>query len=148
MNSWLTRFRLLSAAVLWPAVAFAQHLDSTDLTVAGIPYLADTALVRRALGAPLSTDSITWAYADLQLTIDSGRVIRFWLKGASRATHRGLRVGDASARVAKLYERSCFESANVIQLCWRVDEFDSRGVVVQLNHGRVVGILVGHTFDP
>ena len=147
MNGWL-RFGLISASVLLPATAPAQQLDSVDLAVSGIPYFADTAFVRRALGSPVSTDSITWGYADLQLTIASGRVIRFWLSGASRATHRGLRVGDPSSRVAELYKRSCFENPEVIQFCWRVDDFDRRGVVVQLNNGRVVGIVVGHAFDP
>jgi len=148
MQKWIIRITLLSGAYVLPASACAQQLNSTDLTVAGIPYLADTAVARHALGAPLRADSTTWSYADLELTLEAGRVIRFWLRGPSRTTSRGLRVGDRKSRIALLYPHTCFESAELVQVCWRTDDFDSRGMVVQLKDGRIAGIIIGHAFDP
>jgi hypothetical protein len=122
------------------------RLDTSDLVIAGVAVDRDTGAVRSILGSPTRTDSNTWYYPDLTIALDSGRVGILSLTGASRATARGLRVGDRFSRVDSLYA-TCFADSTFAQICYSTD-FDPRAVTIQSAGGRIRGINVGRILKP
>jgi hypothetical protein len=145
-----------SSVILMPALlalASALHgqepkpLKQADLSVSGIAVDDDSATVRRHLGAPASIDSSGWHYRDLDLSLADGKVAILSIRGPSRPTHRGLRVGDAATRAVSLY-RPCFADSTIVQVCYNPDDFDERAVIVLLADGRVTMINIGRIIEP
>ena len=111
--------RLLWRALLVPFVALAmpalvhgqggQYLRREDLVVAGVRLRTDSASVRRLLGQPdsitkgddpseASGELLAWWYRDLEIVfLNDGRVLGEWIRGPSRSTARGLRLGKPRA---------------------------------------------------
>lgn len=88
-------------------------LKPTDFVVAGLTDESDSAGVVRALGKP---DSIVrfevaggeaqmadWYYRDVRVSFNNGGFFGITLRGPRYATARGIKVGDAAARVLQLY---------------------------------------------
>jgi len=122
-------------------------LRMLDLRVAGVGVDDDSGLVRRQLGAPLSTDSTGWHYADLRVFFKDGKVAILSIVGRSRATVRGLKVGDTARRVATLY-RPCYADSLLVQVCFNPQDFDERAVIATLSRGRVSRISIGRIIEP
>jgi hypothetical protein len=141
-------FVLVSMATLAnPATAQeAKPLVAADLTVSGVAVGDDSASVRRRLGPPVSVDSALLHYADLDIVLKHGKVAILSITGPSRATRRGLRVGDAASRAAHLY-RPCYADSTLVQVCYSED-FDERAVIVALASGRVTRINFGRIIEP
>lgn len=118
-----------------------------DLRVADLTVEADSAVVRRRLGAPLATSAYGWTYRDLVLTFDAGRVAGFTLTGPAWRTARGLRVGDSRRRALTLYA-PCYTDATLVQVCYDRNDFDERAVVITLAKDRVQSITVGRLLEP
>jgi len=117
--------RLIGSAALFGALAMGpQHiivqgpasLTDKDLGIAGLSMNSDSAQARRVLGAPQSVrhhdyhgnDEVLhladWAYSGLTLSFyENGKFYSATIRGRSRATVRGLRVGDSVKRLTALY---------------------------------------------
>jgi hypothetical protein len=92
-------------------------LTDEDFQVAGLADDADSVAVLRALGEPDSIISLpdpddpdvellAWAYPDLAVAFGEGGVrYGVTLLSPGVATRRGLKVGDAKARLVELYGR-------------------------------------------
>ena len=137
---------LLSAACRRPAPE-PSPLTPADLSVAGVSVDDDSAAVLLVLGAPISRDSSTWRYTDLQVEISHGKVSILSILGPTRQTQRGLRVGDSADRARRLYD-PCYSDSVVVQVCFNQTDFDARAVIAQLNGGRVKRIGVGRIIEP
>ena len=123
------------------------RLGPADLRVSGIAVDDDSASVRRRLGAPVSVDSSVWQYHDLQIFFKGGKVAILSLTGRSRATRRGLRVGDPRTRASALY-RPCYVDSLLVQICYNPNDFDERAVTASLSRGRIERINVGRIIEP
>src|SRR6266853_6137122 len=88
-----------------------------DLHVSGVAVGEDSSSVRRRLGTPVGVDSTTWHYSDLDVIFKAGKVTILSITGGSRATRRGLRVGDPARRVSTLYRPCCADSL-LVQICY------------------------------
>jgi hypothetical protein len=123
-------------------------LADSDLVVAGVAYGADSAQVRRALGAPAATDS-AWTYPGLRLLFQGGRVHQIVLTTPQRATARGLRVGDRVVRAKQLYGTPCI--LEIWAYCRTVTmEPDPRAMILEVKDRVITEIRVGAIFaqDP
>ncbi len=118
-----------------------------DLRVSGVAVDDDSASVRRRLGTPVSVDSTGWRYPDLQVLLKAGKVTILSITGRSRATRRGLRVGDPARRASTLY-RPCYADSLLVQICYNTSDFDERAVIASLSGGRVSRISVGRIIEP
>ena len=152
----------LAAAVIGvPSVATAQakpQLQATDFVVAGVPADVDTSAVRHILGAPDSVTTtaddpsqasgslLAWWYSDLEFVIvGAGTVHGAWLRGPSRATARGLRVGAPRAAVERLYGFPSAPSDSLVD--YSEHKRNGRSIFVYLTRNRVAAIYVGHLLD-
>src|SRR5205823_13603412 len=127
------------------AAATAQQpapLVTGDLRVSGVAVDDDSGSVRRRLGRPASVDSSGLHYPDLQIFLKAGKVAILSITGPSRATRRGLRVGDAVDGAARLY-RTCHADSTLVQICYNAPRFDERVVLVAVGDGRVSRIDIG-----
>src|SRR5947209_8651509 len=88
-----------------------RPLGDSDLAVGSVEFAQDSSQVRRALGAPVSTDSTKWQYADLRVWFSEGKVHQIEILGRRLATRRGLRIGDKAGRATGLYGPSCVAGA-------------------------------------
>jgi hypothetical protein len=122
-------------------------LATGDLRVSGVAVDDDSGVVRRRLGAPMSVDTSGWHYPDLQVFLKAGKVAILSITGPSRATRRGLRVGDSATRAQTLY-RPCYADSLIIQVCYNTDDFDERAVTAALRSGHVSRINVGRIIEP
>jgi hypothetical protein len=123
-------------------------LAAADLVVAGVTIDADSATVRRVLGAPSRATRTGWQYPDLLVSFKRGKVSILSLTGPSHRTSCGLRVGDPAGRVRTLY-RSCIEGASSLYTaCWTTEDFDERAITISLHNGHVVRINVGRILEP
>jgi hypothetical protein len=141
---------LMAALLALASVLHGQEpkaLKPADLSVSGIAVDDDSAVVRRHLGAPTSMDSTGWHYRDLDLSLAGGKVRILSIRGPSRPTQRGLRVGDAATRALSLY-RPCFADSTIVQICYNPADFDERAVIVLVADGRVTTINIGRIIQP
>jgi hypothetical protein len=127
--------------------AEAGDLTPADLSAAGISVDDDSASVLRVLGTPISRDSTTWRYDDLQVVINEGKVSILSLLGPTRRTPRGLRVGDGADKARRLYN-PCYSDSILVQVCFNPTDFDARAVIAQLDGDRVKRIDVGRIIEP
>ena len=143
----------LSIALLLalPSILAAQSppaLGDSDLAVGRLTYGQDSALVRRLLGRPISTDSLTgWLYADLRVWFENSRVHQIAIIGRRLATRRGLRIGDPVARAAALYGSPCAKGAYIYCLTDEKPGPNELGILLEVQNGRVTGIHLGSVFD-
>lgn len=90
------------------------RLATPDLKLVGMSIHSDTSVVRRTLGAPDSvadTDDPSqagpipgWWYRDLRVALLGGTSLHgWWITGRTRATVRGLRVGDPDSQIRRRY---------------------------------------------
>jgi len=136
-----------------------QYLRREDLVVAGVRLRTDSASVRRLLGQPdsitkgddpseASGELLAWWYRDLEIVfLSDGRVLGEWIRGPSRSTARGLRLGKPRAEVLRLYGRpnpSATDSTIVYVL---IHQENTPKLVVYTSRGRVSAIYVGRTID-
>jgi hypothetical protein len=68
------------------------------------------------------------------------------ITGRSRATARGLTVGDPVALATRLYD-PCFADTTLVQICYSSD-FDDRAVIAQAAGGRITRVNVGRILEP
>ena len=138
----------LSIALLLalPSILGAQSppaLGDSDLAVGGLTYGQDSALVRRLLGRPISTDSLTgWLYADLRVWFENSRVHQIAIIGRRLATRRGLRIGDPVARAAALYGSPCAKGAYIYCLTDQKPGPNELGILLEVRNGRVTRIYL------
>jgi hypothetical protein len=129
-----------------PPVALAD----SDLIVSRLTSGADSALVRRTLGAPAATDSLSWTYAGLRIWFRAGRVTVIEMNTPAHATARGLRVGDQLARAKALYGTPCIRELWIY--CRTVtSEAEGRGMLLEVKDHVITTIRVGvvfHSVDP
>ena len=142
-------FSLLITPLLL-TIATAQQpapLVTGDLRVSGVAVDDDSGSVRRRLGVPVSVDSSGWHYSDLQVFLKASKVAIISITGPSRATRRGLRVGDPAKRASALY-RPCYADSLIVQICYNPSDFDERAVTVAVSGGRVSRINIGRIIEP
>ena len=120
-------------------------LADSDLILAGVAYGADSALVRRTLGAPAATDSLSWSYSGLRIWFKAGRVTVLAQTTAEHATARGLRVGDRVARAKPLYGTPCMRELWIY--CRTLPPGpDGRGMMLEVKDHVITAIRVGTAF--
>lgn len=120
-------------------------LADSDLIVLGVAYGADSAQVRRTLGAPASSDSSFWTYSGLRIRLYAGRVSQMALTTAEHLTARGLRVGDRVARAKALYGTPCMRELWIY--CRTVPPGpDGRGMTLEVKDHIITEIRVGAAF--
>lgn len=123
----------------------AVPLADSDLVIADVPHRADSSEILRSLGPPSSRDLNTWTYAGLRISLDSGRVRKIALTSSQRATRRGLRVGDRTARAKELYGTPCIRE--IWAYCRTVTrEPDPRGMMLQIKDHVITEIWLGTIF--
>ncbi len=131
-----------------PRLAVGQTpaaLRASDLTVAGIEYRSDSSEVRRRMGEPATRDSFSWRYAGLRVWFNGAKVEQVQLSGRRFRTPRGLRVGDSTDTVERLYGVSCVQGG--FAYCWPSESgTDPRGILIDVRDGRVTAIHVGAVF--
>jgi hypothetical protein len=151
----------LGILVFLPLVLFAQapsHVSSTDLVLARVRLGGDTAAVRRVLGAPDSVahDSdpsesgewTAWWYRDLDvLFFNDGKIVGVWIRGASRGTRRGLRIGATRSEVIRLYGAPSPSTADTTLVYLSAHREGAPGLFVYLSRGRVSAIYAGVITD-
>ena len=125
-----------------PAVSLAD----SDMSIGGVAYGADSIQVRRMLGAPAATDSLSWTYPGLRIWFKTGRVNSMVLTTPERATVRGLRVGDPVARAKPLYGSPCIRE--IWAYCRDVKNQDEgQGMMLEVKDHRITEIRVGSIFS-
>ncbi len=129
-----------------------------DFGLAGVPELADTAGAVRALGSPRSRRRVADAhnlsqpadsahhwfeYPGLALSFTpDGRFRAMAISSSEHSTVRGLRVGDDTARVRRLYGPPS-DSTGAAGRTWIYSsERESPSILVNLIDGRVVLIVL------
>ena len=131
--------------------------DTTELTLLGLGFRADSAEVIRVLGAPDSIRSAehpfdvgarlqTWYYRKVWIFFNAQGQrdgLRLVLPGAR--TRRGLGVGDQASRARALYGVPDDESPD--ELRWGIGGCTDPELVVAIHNGRVKSIFVGHIID-
>jgi hypothetical protein len=140
-----------------PPLAEGELPDSIDFLVDGFVLGMDSTAVRTLLGNPDSVRAIdnpldrgaimvTWYYPAIivDLMFD-GALTGVTLLDDSRATHRGLRVGDPQERVFALYGPNTLRPEGILDYSW-VREYQ-RVVRISLIRGRVTQIFVGVLLD-
>jgi len=126
-------------------------LTQDDLSVAGIPYRASTALIDSLLGSPDSVHGATWYYKSrsLQLSMNGShgdlRLSQVHLVGPGPSTARGLRVGDSIAKALALYGKSCFEPEYLF--CMSDGPDDQRGIWLMVDSAKVSETTLGEVYD-
>ena len=121
-------------------------LADSDLIVAGVADGADSAQVRRTLGAPASAALFAWTYSGLRIWFTAGRVTGMQLTTAEHGTARGLRVGDRVGRAKALYGTPC--SRELWIYCWTLPPGpDARGMVLEIKDHVITAIRVGTVFE-
>jgi hypothetical protein len=134
----------------------ASKLVPEDFVIAGVSEGMDAAAVRKILGKPQSITSgknpfdygqklIAWRYDGLIVAFVDGAVNAATLISPSRATKRGLRVGDSAEKLLRLYG----EPAGKYQADWEyLDPAEETHVLrVMVKSGRVTKIGVGRILD-
>ncbi len=120
-------------------------LADSDLVLAGVAYGADSAQVRRTLGAPAATDSMSWSYSGLRVWFKAGRVNLMTQTTPEHATARGLRVGDRVARAKALYGTPCMREDWTYCRTVPVGP-DGRGMMLEVKDHIITAIRVGTAF--
>ncbi len=133
---------LVTLVALAATAQRVEPLVLADLRVSGVAVDDDSASVRRRLGTPLRVDANVLHYPDLDVVLKDGKVAILSITGPSRATRRGLRVGDAVDGAARLY-RTCHADSTLVQICYNAPRFDERVVLVAVGDGRVSRIDIG-----
>jgi len=150
----------LVAGVAFSATAYAQRptkMRVADVVIAGIPAKADSALVRRLLGNPDSValgddpsesgELPAWWYHDLEVVfLFDGTVTGEWIRGPSRATARGLRIGASRAEVVRLYGPPGTASDTTL-VYLTAHRQGAPGLFVYVSAGRVSAIYAGRITD-
>jgi len=120
-------------------------MADSDLNVLGIRYDVDSTEVRRTLGAPTSTDSISRTYPGLRVWFEAGRVRQVTLTTPQHATARGLRVGDRITRAKELYGTPCMREQWIY--CRTVtSRSDNRGIALVVKDLVITEIRIGRVF--
>ena len=120
-------------------------LADSDLVLAGVAYGADSAQVRRTLGAPAATDSLSWTYSGLRIWFKAGHVTVVAQTTPEHATARGLRVGDRVARAKPLYGTPCMRELWIYCRTVPVGP-DGRGMMLEVKDHIITTIRVGTAF--
>lgn len=126
-------------------------LGPNDLRVGRVGVDDDSAMMLRVLGKPLGMDSGWFLYKDLRVLLKSGKVAILSIRGRSRATARGLAVGDRLERIVHLYQECLGGDATygLAQVCYNIVGFDERAIVVNwIPPGRISRIDVGRILKP
>jgi hypothetical protein len=136
-----------------------RQLQRNDFVVAGIPLQADSGTVRRLLGRPdsitkgddpseASGELLAWWYPDLEIVfLSDGTVLGEWIRGASRSTARGLRVGAARDAVLQLYGRPNPSAADSTMVYVLRHREGTPRLLIYTSAGRVSAIYAGRTID-
>ncbi len=155
--------RALMAALLFVGLSaacqrsHAPPLSESDLSASGLNLDSSCDEMTVALGRPdsvserphsfpIASDGTpvvpTFHFRDIVIRMgDDGPIERFTLTGPSRATSRGLRVGDPAARVLELYG----EPVQRVDETWRYPVGDgATGIRVHLVAGAVWQIELGY----
>lgn len=126
-------------------------LGPSDLRIGKVGVDDDSATMLRVLGEPLGIDSGWFLYKDLRVLLNRGKVAILSIRGRSRATSRGLTVGDRLERIERLYQE-CFGgdvTYGLAQVCYNIIGFDERAIVVRwIPPGRISRIDVGRILQP
>jgi hypothetical protein len=143
--------RLATTLVLLPFIRATgqapKELADTDLVVATVAYGADSLFVLQALGQPQARQAERWRYNQLIVYLKGGRVEQIHITGPRIVRARGLRVGDPTSRISALYGATCYEGSYTF--CRRItDEFEPRGIMVEVNDDHVIRVIVGAVFEP
>jgi hypothetical protein len=140
-----------------PTVPPGGTLVAADFVVAGMTEQQDSAAMVRLLGKP---DSVTHAanpfdpgssvatahYPALLVTLVDGQVLGFTLTGPAIPTARGLRVGDAQARVQTLYGVG-WHNENDVEYADADEPSGLHVIRAMLAQGKVTQIYVGTVLD-
>jgi hypothetical protein len=132
-------------------------LTERDLEVSGIPASADTGAARRIAGAPAATSMATepdeegvhvttWTYPNFELSFDGrGHRYQVVVRTPGVTTIRGLRVGDDTGRISRLYgpPRMADSSYRLYGIDPQSDT-NTSGVLIDIAAGRVRRIVVGY----
>ena len=146
-NRLMTRSSVIVVGIAIACATQPQPIGSTDLTSSGIAIGTDSSAVIERLGSPATKDSLGWHYHDLAIVFESGKVAIISLTGPSRATARGLRVGDLQSRALALYS-PCYSDSLLIQICYSTEDFDDRAITIPISEGRVSRINMGRLLEP
>jgi len=131
--------------------------DTSELTLLGLGYRADSAEVIRVLGVPDSMRSYphpfdvgarvqTWYYRNVLIFFNAeGHRDGMKLVLPGLRTRRGLAVGDRANRARVLYGAPDDESGD--ELRWGISGQTDPELVVEIRNGRVKSIFVGHIID-
>ena len=140
----------------------AQHslsIKPADLIVAGVPDRAEASDVERLLGRP---DSVTrgddpsessgnlaaWWYRDLEiLFLGDGELLGSWIRGPSRSTSRGLRVGQSRRQAQMLYGTPLERGTDTTATYVLEQKEGTPRVIVYFSKGRVSSIYIGSTVE-
>ncbi len=138
----------------------SKPLESSDFTLTSLESVADTGSARRLLGSP---DSVTtgddpsgaapldaWWYRDVEIVfLPSGDFLGTWLRGPSRSTRRGLRLGANIANVQRLYGRptNSYGDSAFVYAEPRKREGEGRMLYITGSHKTVKAIYLGRTID-
>ncbi len=120
-------------------------LADSDLVLARVAYGADSAQVRRTLGAPDATDSLSWTYSSLRVWFKAGHVTVLAQTTPEHATARGLRVGDRVARAKPLYGTPCMRELWIYCRTLPTGP-DGRGMMLEVKDHIITAIRVGTAF--
>src|SRR5947207_3884719 len=97
LRAWFIAILPVLLVTLVAFAATAQRVEPlvlADLRVSRVAVDDDSASVRRRLGTPVRVDANVLHYPDLDVVFKDGKVAILSLTGPSRATRRGLRVGE------------------------------------------------------
>ena len=133
-------------------------LATVDFRVDGLEQATDAAVARELFGFPDSTatraiallpglSQVTeWFYPDLVLEVsEMGLVNAITLTSSERSTERGLRVGELSSRVSRLYGEPHLETGTL----WIYEDPRNafRAISVRFDAGVVTEIRVGTVYE-
>jgi hypothetical protein len=137
---------LTGLAPVRPLGGQVRALQDSDLVIKGVSYDADTSVLRTRLGIPLKRKSGQWSYAGLTFYLENGRVHQVHITSRRVSTFRGLRVGYPILKSKHLYGDTCY--ADSYTYCRTLSgDFDARGILVEVRHGRVSKIILGAVFE-
>jgi len=130
-------------------------LTERDLQVAGLSAQPDTSVVRRVLGKPQHTwaaqepneDGVRlarWMYQGLVLSFDErGAFYTADVNAPGYPTTRGVRVGDALARVRQTYGQPAFEDSDHLLYARSNSEVETQGLAFFFDNGILRRIMIG-----
>jgi hypothetical protein len=130
-----------------------------DLEIARLPAQPDTSAVRRVLGTPQHTsvadqpneDGVLltrWMYRGFIVSFDGrGAFYTMDISAADYPTSRGVRVGDALAKVRGAYGQPAFEDADHLLYPRSNTDVETRGIAFFFDAGILRRIMIGNVIS-